>query len=271
MALHWPVIENGDAPGRPTLPVSRAIVLMSVTVWVPCTEWLTPIVQAIVHRSAPRDRCGPGRGWRSASMPLSAAARSTVQPAEVGDQVVEAVDVAAHRVEVDEVLLQQHGEHAVEQGDVAPGPDRQVGVGDHRRLGHPGVDDDHRGTGRPRHHPRHEQRVVVGHVGAPQHEDVGQRQVVVAAGRAVGAEAELVAGHRATPCTGWCCRRSGRGPCRGGPACPACRTPRSRAGRSTAPPPTRARGGRAGRGTRSVTRSSAGSHGRRAAVDRAAR
>ena len=46
-------------------------------------------------------------------------------------------------------------------------------------------------------HARREQRVVVGDVGAPQHDDVGELEVLVAAGRAVGAEAQLVAGHRA--------------------------------------------------------------------------
>ena len=44
----------------------------------------------------------------SASMPLSSAARSTVHAGEVGEQVVEPVDVAAHGVEVDEALVEQH-------------------------------------------------------------------------------------------------------------------------------------------------------------------
>ena len=44
---------------------------------------------------------------------------------------------------------------------------------------------------------RGEQWVVVGDVGAPQHDDVGQLEVLVTAGRTVGPEAQLVAGDRA--------------------------------------------------------------------------
>ena len=157
----------------------------------------------VVHAHGPRDRAPLGAGDRAGQVAdgvgvdAALVGRPLDRPGgQVDDQVVEAVDVAAHGVEIDEVLPQHHGEHTVEQGDVAPGPHRQVGVGDHRRLGHPGVDHDDPGRAILPHHPRHEQRVVVGHVRAPQHEDVGQRQIVVAAGRAVGAEAELVAGHR---------------------------------------------------------------------------
>jgi hypothetical protein len=45
MALHWPVMENGDAPARPTLPVISARLLMAFTVSVPLVLWFTPIVQ----------------------------------------------------------------------------------------------------------------------------------------------------------------------------------------------------------------------------------
>ena len=45
MALHWPVIENGEAPARPMLPVSSARLLMALTVSVPWVLWFTPMVQ----------------------------------------------------------------------------------------------------------------------------------------------------------------------------------------------------------------------------------
>ena len=46
MALHWPVIENGEAPERPIWPVSSARLFMTFTVSAPCVEWFTPMVQA---------------------------------------------------------------------------------------------------------------------------------------------------------------------------------------------------------------------------------
>ena len=36
MALHWPVMEKGDAPARPMFPVSSARLLIALTVSVPC-------------------------------------------------------------------------------------------------------------------------------------------------------------------------------------------------------------------------------------------
>ena len=53
IALHCPVIDIGPVPGRPIWPRMAARVLINVTVSVPCTEWLTPIVQAMHSRSAP--------------------------------------------------------------------------------------------------------------------------------------------------------------------------------------------------------------------------
>ena len=75
MALHWPVMENGAAPERPMFPVIRQSVLRRVTVSVPWTEWLTPMVQPTKARSArPKARVA----WRmsSAGMPHSTATRS---------------------------------------------------------------------------------------------------------------------------------------------------------------------------------------------------
>src|SRR5579859_737702 len=45
IALHWPVMEKGDAPGRPTFPVTNARLLIALTVSVPLVLWFTPIVQ----------------------------------------------------------------------------------------------------------------------------------------------------------------------------------------------------------------------------------
>ncbi|HLM28490.1 MAG TPA: hypothetical protein VK360_01105 [Acidimicrobiales bacterium] len=70
-------------------------------------------------------------------------------------------------------------------------------VGDHRGLRHPRVDDHDRARPVGPEHPGGEQRVVVGDVRAPQHDHVRLAEVVIAARRAVGAEAQLVAGHGA--------------------------------------------------------------------------
>ena len=45
IALHWPVIEKGAAPGRPICPVMSARLLIALTVSVPLVLWFTPIVQ----------------------------------------------------------------------------------------------------------------------------------------------------------------------------------------------------------------------------------
>ena len=76
MALHWPVMEKGDAPALPTLPVIRHNVLSRVTVSVPCTEWFTPIVQAAVADPA-RPNANAAARISSPSTPHSAATRSS--------------------------------------------------------------------------------------------------------------------------------------------------------------------------------------------------
>ena len=76
MALHWPVMENGDAPARPTLPVIRHRVFRRVTVSVPCTEWLTPIVHAAVADPA-RPKARAAARTSAPSTPHSAATRSS--------------------------------------------------------------------------------------------------------------------------------------------------------------------------------------------------
>ena len=45
IALHCPVIENDDAPGRPMLCVMRQRLLIAFTVSVPWSEWFTPMLQ----------------------------------------------------------------------------------------------------------------------------------------------------------------------------------------------------------------------------------
>ena len=76
MALHCPVMDSGAAPGRPMLPVAAARPHSRATVSVPCTEWFTPMVQAMTVRLVPMARAVSMTA--SAGTPHSAATRSGV-------------------------------------------------------------------------------------------------------------------------------------------------------------------------------------------------
>ena len=133
IVLHWPVIENGAAPGRPMLPVRSASELSRVTVSVPCTEWFTPIVQARTQRSA-RPIV---RAVAAQHIGVDAALRGRPFHGpgfEVGEQLVETVDMAAHFVDVDEALGHDDVHDPVEERDVTTWTHRKMGVRDHRRL-----------------------------------------------------------------------------------------------------------------------------------------
>ncbi len=43
MALGWPVIENGQAPGLPILPVARCALRIARPLATPCADWLAPM------------------------------------------------------------------------------------------------------------------------------------------------------------------------------------------------------------------------------------
>ena len=100
-------------------------------------------------------------------------------------------------VAVDEAFADEDVGDAVEQSDVRARFDGKVDVGHHGGLGDARVDDDERAwlcAGRGAIDAVAEDGVVVGDVGADEEDDVGVFHVGVGAGRAVGAEGELVAG-----------------------------------------------------------------------------
>ena len=106
------------------------------------------------------------------------------------------VDIAA----VDPAFPQQDMQDAVKQRHVGAGQDRQVQVGQLAGVGAPRIDDDdlHLGAASLGFFQAAEQhRVGVGHVGAGDQQAVASLDVFVTAGRGVGAEAALVADHRA--------------------------------------------------------------------------
>jgi hypothetical protein len=94
-----------------------------------------------------------------------------------------------------EVVLDDEVDQPVDQCEVRARLDRQVAVGQHRRLRDARVDDDERRTRVLLQAPA-ENRVVLGDVGADQQDDVGLLQILVGAWRSVAAERALVAGYR---------------------------------------------------------------------------
>ena len=102
----------------------------------------------------------------------------------LGDEVV-----------VDPAGLDEQVEQAVEEREVGAGAHLQVQVGLLGRRRAARVDDDQLGARPdPVEQPQEQDRVAVGHVRADDEEHVGVVEVVVGAGRAVGAERQLVAG-----------------------------------------------------------------------------
>ena len=50
MALGWPVMLNGPAPGVPTRPVARWTLMMLLTLSVPALDWFTPWENTVTVR-----------------------------------------------------------------------------------------------------------------------------------------------------------------------------------------------------------------------------
>lgn len=102
--------------------------------------------------------------------------------------------MAGDEVGVGVAVTQQQVQQAVEQGHVAAGAHLQEQVGLVGGGAAPRIDDDQLG---PRLDPieqaQEQDRVTVGHVGADHQEYVGVLEVLVAAGRAIGTERQLVA------------------------------------------------------------------------------
>jgi hypothetical protein len=51
MALGWPVIENGQAPGLPIRPVARWALMIDSPLATPWADWLAPIENRLTVRS----------------------------------------------------------------------------------------------------------------------------------------------------------------------------------------------------------------------------
>ncbi len=52
MAFGCPVSEKGPLPGRQIAPVARCRLTSALVFQVPCVDWLSPMVQQLVHSAA---------------------------------------------------------------------------------------------------------------------------------------------------------------------------------------------------------------------------
>ena len=151
-----------------------------------------------MHRSAPPDRAGAASRI-GVGVDAALVGRPLDRPAgQVGDQLVEAVDVAAHGVEVDEALVEQHARASPLSRAMSPrgrtGRWRSAIIAVFVTRGSTTMT---RG-GPPSPITRGASSGWLSAMLAPHSTMTSASvEVVVAAGRAVAAEAELVAGHRA--------------------------------------------------------------------------
>ncbi len=148
-------------------------------------------------------------GWRASNQPCAGLQIIDRDAAEVGDhrrgvvahqafQRIEAFGMGIDEAAVDPAFPHEDMQQALEQRDIGAGQDRQVQVGQLAGVGAAWVDDDD-GHLRPLRlcflQTAEQHRVCVGHVAAGDQQAVGQLDVLVAAGRSVGAQAALVADH----------------------------------------------------------------------------
>ena len=74
MALGWPVRENGPLPGRHIAPVARCRLIRALVFQVPWVDWLSPMVQQLIH--------SPASPIHSAARRMSASG----MPGDLGDR-----------------------------------------------------------------------------------------------------------------------------------------------------------------------------------------
>ena len=117
-------------------------------------------------------------------------------------QFFKALRVGSHEALVDRRGLQQQVAHAVQEHQIRAGAKRQVQISGITGGRSPGIHH-HQTQGLPvfalaLQQPLKQHRMAVGRIGADQHHQVSHIEIVVAAGRAIGAEAAGIAGHGRT-------------------------------------------------------------------------
>ena len=56
IALGWPVMLNGPAPGLPTRPVARWRLIIALALSVPLVDWFTPWLNSVIVRGCSAKR-----------------------------------------------------------------------------------------------------------------------------------------------------------------------------------------------------------------------
>ena len=121
MALGWPVIENGPAPGLPMRPVARWQLMIALTLSVPCADWLTPWRTAVTRARRAGEQFVEAR--RSRAVEAAVARRPRVERRSLGARRRalrrSPSACAATQSRIDRAGAARDGEQAVEQRDVA--------------------------------------------------------------------------------------------------------------------------------------------------------
>ncbi|MDQ0687434.1 hypothetical protein QFZ56_006397 [Streptomyces achromogenes] len=188
----------GEGEGAAARPADRAGGEVEVDERVGVPGAVRGLVEAHGPAAGPLPRLAdrPGRlaqvGLRDAGDPRDG--RGRVVGEEPGHRLP-ALGERGDELRVGVAVLVQQVQQSVEEGEVGARPDLEEQVGLRGGGGAPRVDDDQfRTRFHPFHHPQEEDGVAVGHVGADDEEDVRAVEVVVGAGRAVGAQRQLVTG-----------------------------------------------------------------------------
>ena len=142
MALGWPVIENGQAPGLPIRPVARWPLRIAGPLATPCADWLAPMENRLTVRGVSANQSKKGSRSPSARRSLRRLRRRTgrpgAQPApHLGEAGAWSRDVGA----VDGAGADQVGQQAVPQPHVGLRRERQVQVGALAGVGAARIDD----------------------------------------------------------------------------------------------------------------------------------
>ena len=173
---------------------------MALTLSVPCADWLTPCDVAADHARRARPPAIEASRCRSRSRPR--AARNGVerrgQLRARRSAAGEALRVLADEGRVDRPRSASQHQQPVPEHAVGAGPDGEMQVGAFAGGGAAriDVDDAHAALGPRRLDALVQHRVAPGRVGADQHHEVGELQVVVALRHDVGAEGAAMPGHR---------------------------------------------------------------------------
>ena len=181
MALHWPVIENGEAPGAADVAGEQRQIADSVH--------RGRAQRAVIHAHGPADEAGLGAAVQKRGLveqllaqagDLGDALRAGSAPrnrSSSSNPVVWRVDVVA----IDQAVPDQNVRDAVDQRQIRARLQGQMQIRHHGGLGDARIGHDQR-LARIRVQVLAQNRMIVGDIRADQQNDVGALQIFVAPG-----------------------------------------------------------------------------------------